>query len=385
MPSSPGHVAINALFLDPPMGGVETYLRELCRCLLLRQDAPRLTVFLNPAGHAKLADEPWAQEAELVPCPTVGRAGLRAVGELTAVGALADRRRADVIHSVAMTGPLACRARRVVTVPDTIWITHPEDTVTHRLWRAIVPVVARRAQRVVAISHAAGEDLRRDLHVAPAKLDVVPLGYGSPVTVTPTNGAELRARLGLGPGPVVLNVGQKKPHRNLELLIRAMVAVREAVPGAHLVLPGPPNAEAEAALRTLAASLGLAEAVTIPGFVDDADLEGLYAEAAAFVLPSLVEGFGLPVLEAMARGLPVACSRDSAPGEVAGTAGLLFDPTSEADVAGAAVRLLSDDDLRVRLSAAGRERAAGYTWERCADETLEVYRRAMAGREAARG
>jgi glycosyltransferase involved in cell wall biosynthesis len=384
MPSSPGHVAINAVFLDPPMGGIETYLRELCRCLLERQDAPRLTVFLNPAGHAKLATEPWAQEADLVACPTVGRAGFRAIGELTAIGALADRRRADVVHSVAMTGPLACRARRVVTVPDTIWITHPEDTINHRLWRAIVPVVAKRAHRVVAISHAAGEDLRRDLHVPSGKLDVVPLGFGSPAAVAPTPGAELRERLGLGPGPIVLNVGQKKPHRNLESLIRAMVAVREAVPGAQLVLPGPPNAEAEAALRALAASVGLDGAMTIPGFVDTADLEGLYAEAEAFVLPSLVEGFGLPVLEAMARGLPVACSRDSAPGEVAGTAGLLLDPTSEAAIADATVRLLTDDDLRARLSAAGRERAAGYTWERCADETLDVYRRAMAGRKATR-
>ena len=385
MPSSPGHVAINAVFLDPPMGGIETYLRELCRCLLLRDDAPRLTVFLNPAGHAKLATEPWAEEAELVACPTIGRAGFRAIGELTAIGALADRRRVDVVHSVAMTGPLACRARRVVTVPDTIWITHPEDTINHRLWRAIVPLVARRAHRVVAISHAAGEDLRRDLRVPSDKLDVVPLGYGSPAAVVPTPGAELRERLGLGPGPIVLNVGQKKPHRNLESLIRAMVAVREAVPGAQLVLPGPPNDEAEASLRALAASLGLGEAVTIPGFVDNADLEGLYAEATAFVLPSLVEGFGLPVLEAMARGLPVACSRDSAPGEVAGSAGLLLDPTSEREIAEATVRLLTDDELRARLSTAGRERAASYTWDRCADETLDVYRRAFAGSDAARG
>jgi glycosyltransferase involved in cell wall biosynthesis len=380
MPSTPGHVAINAVFLDPPMGGIETYLRELCRCLLLRQDAPRLTVFLNPAGHAKLTAEPWAQEAELVACPAVGRAGLRAVGELTAVGALADRRRADVIHSVAMTGPLLSRARRVVTVPDTIWITHPEDTITHRLWRTIVPVVARRAHRVVAISHAAGEDLKRDLNVPAAKLDVVPLGYGSPTIAAPTPGEEVRKRLGLGPGPIVLNVGQKKPHRNLERLIGAMVAVREAVPDAQLVLPGPPNAEAEAALRALATSLGLARAVTIPGFVESADLEGLYAAATAFVLPSLVEGFGLPVLEAMARGLPVACTRDSAPGEIAGDAGLLLDPTSEAEIAAATVRLLSDEELRNRLSEAGRARAGAYTWERCADETLDVYRRALATR-----
>ncbi|MET0603429.1 MAG: glycosyltransferase family 1 protein [Baekduia sp.] len=377
MPSSPGHVAINAVFLDPPMGGIETYLRELCRCLLVRPDAPRLTIFANPAGHAKLAAESWASEAELVACPIVGRAGVRAIGELSAIGVLADRRRADLVHSVAMTGPLVSKARRVVTVPDTIWITHPEDTVTHRLWRAIVPVVARRAHRVVAISHAAGKDLERDLHVPADKLDVVPLGYGSPTIAAPTPGDELRRRLDLGPGPIVLNVGQKKPHRNLERLIRAMVAVRETVPDAQLVLPGPPNPEAEAALRALAANLGLSEAVTIPGFVEAADLEALYAEAKAFVLPSLVEGFGLPVLEAMARGLPVACTRDSAPGEVAGDAGLLLDPTSEAEIAAATVRLLTDDELRNMLSEAGRARAAAYTWERCADETLDVYRQAL--------
>jgi glycosyltransferase involved in cell wall biosynthesis len=237
--------------------------------------------------------------------------------------------------------------------------------------------VARRADRVVAISHAAGEELQRNLDVPAAKLDVVPLGFGSPATVAPTPDAALREKLGLGPGPIVLNVGQKKPHRNLERLIRAMVTVRASVPDAQLVLPGPPNEAAQEALRVLAADLGLAGAVTVPGFLETADLEGLYANARAFLLPSLVEGFGLPVLEAMARGLPVACTRDSAPGEVAGDAGLALDPTSEASIAQATLALLTDDGLHARLAAAGRIRAASYTWERCADETLAVYARAL--------
>jgi glycosyltransferase involved in cell wall biosynthesis len=372
-------VLINALFLAPPMGGVETYLRELCRALLARDDAPELTVLLNPAGHDKLAAEDWASGARLLRAEQLGRSGVRAVSELAAVGLVADRRRADVVHSVAMTGPLASRAARVVTIPDTVWITHPEDTLTHRMWRAVVPRVARRADRVVAISAAAGADLRRELHVPAGKIDVIPLGFGTAASGTPpTPAPELRARLGLGDGPIVLNVGQKKPHRNLERLVRAMVAVREAVPGAQLVLPGPPNAEAEAALRALAAAEGLDGAVTVPGFVDAADLEGLYAAAGAFVLPSLIEGFGLPVLEAMARGLPVACTRDSAPGEVAGDAALTLDPTSVASIAGAATALLTDDALHARLVAAGRERAASFTWERCSAETLESYRRALA-------
>jgi glycosyltransferase involved in cell wall biosynthesis len=312
-----------------------------------------------------------------VRCERLGRAGLRAVSELTAVGVVADRRRADIVHSVAMTGPLVTRAARVVTIPDTVWISHPEDNITHRMWRTVVPWVARRADRVVAISEASGDAVRANLRVPEERLDVIPLGFGSRADTAPTPPDALRAALGLRPGPIVLNVGQKKPHRNLEGLIRAMVAVRTLVPDAQLVLPGPPNAEAEQALRDLAASLGLADAVVVPGFLSQADLEGLYAAAEAFVLPSLVEGFGLPVLEAMARGLPVACSRDSAPGEVAGDAGLLFDPTSEEEIAAATIRLLTDTDLRSRLPGAGRARAATYTWSRCADETMATYRRAL--------
>ena len=374
-------VVVNALFLAPPMGGVETYLRELCRELLAHPDAPELTVLLNPEGHAKLAAEDWAGGAELVRCPRLGRAGVRAVSELAVVGALADRRRADVVHSVAMTGPLFSRAARVVTIPDTVWITHPEDTVTHRMWRTVVPRVVARADRVVAISHDSGRQIRENLGVAPGRIDVIPLGFGTAAgttAVTPPDA--LRERLGLGPGPIVLNVGQKKPHRNLERLVDALATVRATVPDAQLVLPGPPNPEAQATLLARAARAGVADAVTIPGFVAAEDLEGLYAAATAFLLPSLVEGFGLPVLEAMARGLPVACSRGSAPGEVAGDAGLLFDPTSVEEISAATVALLTDAPLRERLAAAGRARAATYTWERCADETLASYRRALAAR-----
>jgi glycosyltransferase involved in cell wall biosynthesis len=374
------HVVVNGLFLAPPMGGVETYLRELCRALLARPtDAPRLTVLLNPAGHDKLAAEEWAGSAELVRCARLGRGGARAISELSVVGPLADRRGADVIHSVAMTGPLFSRAARVVTIPDTVWITNPDHTITHRMWRAIVPRVVARADRVIAISGASGDQVRDDLGVGADRLDVVALGFGTPAGATvPTPAAELRTRLSLGPGPIVLNVGQKKPHRNLERLVEAMATVRKTVPDAQLVLPGPPNAEAGAALLAHAARHGVADAVTIPGFVEAEELEGLYAAATAFVLPSLVEGFGLPVLEAMARGLAVACSRDSAPGEIAGDAGLLVDPTSVAEIAAATVRLLADAPLRESLAAAGRARAASYTWERCAEETLASYAKALA-------
>ena len=359
------------------MGGAETYLRELGRELVRRPDAPKLTVFLNEEGHDALRQEDWTAGADLVPLPRLGRSGARSVTELSVLGALADRRGADIIHSVAMTGPLASRARRVVTVLDTIWISHPEDTLTHKMWRVVVPRVARRADRVIAISEAGGGEIRRRLGVRSERLDVVPLGYGTPAAGPRTAETELRARLGLGAGPIVLNVGQKKPHRNLERLVAAFARTRADIPDAVLVLPGPPNPAGEALVREAAATAGVADAVVIPGFLDPEDLEGLYVAAAAFVLPSLVEGFGLPVLEAMARGVPVACSRDSAPGEVAGDAALTFDPTSVDDIAGAIGALLTDAALRDRLAQAGPSRAAQYTWERCAEETLAVYHRAL--------
>lgn len=382
----PLRIIVDALFLDPPMGGVETYLRELCRHLLSmpNRTVPELVVYLNPAGYAGLAADDWASEARLISCPRIGRSGVRALSELSVLGAMADWHSADVVHSVAMTGPLVSRAARVVTIPDTVWITNPENTATHRLWRTVVPWVARRADRVLAISHAAAEELAEHLHVAPDRMDVVPLGYRPPDGVEPTPETELRAGLGLSPqAPIVLNVGQKKPHRNLERLISAMVDVRAEVPGAVLVLPGPPNDEAERSLLAHAAAYGLGpDAVVIPGYLARTDIEGLYAAAAAFVLPSLVEGFGLPVLEAMARSTPVACSDRSAPGEVAGDAALLFDPTDTAAIAAATVRLLQDDVLRRRLSEAGPVRVAGYTWQRCAEGTMDSYVRAMRDRAA---
>jgi glycosyltransferase involved in cell wall biosynthesis len=372
-------VAINALFLVPPMGGLETYLRELSRALVALPDGPRLTLFLTPEGHDKLAREAWSADVELVRCERLGRSGFRALSELFLLGPLADRRRIDVVHSIALTAPLFSRAARVLTVADVTWITHPTpDFPAHRLWRAIVPRVTARADEVITISEASARSVARELGVRPERLHTTLLGAGTPPEVAPTPPDELRARLGLGPGPIVLNVGQKGAHRNLDRLIRALARVRAAVPDAQLVLPGPSTEEIDAGLRAAAAAAGIGDAVHVPGYVATADLEGLYAAAAAVAVPSLVEGFGLPVLEAMQRGTPVACTRDSAPGEIAGDAALTFDPTSAEEIAAALVRLLAEPELRGRLGALGRERAATFTWERCAGQTLAVYRRALA-------
>jgi glycosyltransferase involved in cell wall biosynthesis len=173
----------------------------------------------------------------------------------------------------------------------------------------------------------------------------------------------------------VLSLSAKRPHKNLLALIDALALIpTEDRP--VLVLPGYPTAH-EAELRERARSLGVDGDVRFPAWVSGEELEGLWALARAFVFPSLYEGFGLPVLEAMARGVPVASSNASSLPEVAGDAALLFDPRDVSEITGALARLLDDEELRGRLRARGRERVELFTWARAARLTLDSYTRAL--------
>lgn len=175
--------------------------------------------------------------------------------------------------------------------------------------------------------------------------------------------------------PIVLSVSAKRPHKNLVRLISALALIE---PGRRplLVVPGYPTAH-EHELRRHAATLGVSGDVRLLGWVDASQLEGLYAIATCLVCASLHEGFGLPVLEAMARRVPVACSDRGALAEVAGGAALMFDPSSEEQISSAIERLVGDPDERARLTTAGLERAARFTWEATAAGTLASYARAL--------
>jgi glycosyltransferase involved in cell wall biosynthesis len=210
--------------------------------------------------------------------------------------------------------------------------------------------------------------------VPATKVDVVHLGLGQVARAEPLPEADLRARLALRDRPVVLSLSAKRPHKNLAGLLRGL-ALLDTTERPVAVLPGYPTPH-EAELRTLADALGVTDDVRFLGWTSAEELEGLFALSAAFVFPSFYEGFGLPVLEAMARGVPVACSDRASLPEVAGDAALVFDPEQPAEIAGAMRRLLADGALRQRLSQAGRARAATFTWERTADETVAAYRRA---------
>lgn len=381
--SLPSRIGVNAVFLEPPMGGLETYVRALVPELVRLAPEVRFSVFCSPGGRAQLSREAWSGEVELLTHPLFGVRGLKALSEMTVLGVVAGRH-VDLLHSVALTAPLRTRAVNIVMLADVTWIVAPDEdaAATMWLWRLTVPVIARRADRVIAISRSGAEDVVRHLRVSPRRIDVVPLGPGFDARVPPTPELALRERLGLGDGRIVLAVSAKKVHKNLPRLVEAMRFVVDREPTAMLVLVGRPTRH-EQDLRALAAAHGIADNVVFPAYVDQADLEGLYAAAACYVLPSLNEGFGLPILEAMSRDVPVACANVSAMPEVAGDAARYFDPLRPDEIAAAVLDLLEDRALASRLVAAGREQARSFSWTRTAELTLECFERAWRARVTA--
>jgi glycosyltransferase involved in cell wall biosynthesis len=374
-------VGLNLVFLAERNGGAGRYAAELLPALLTVAPETRLTAFVNREAPAMLFSAPWSGEVDWVRVPVTARTPLHLVAQATILPAASHRRRLDVLHSLANGGPpITPGVARVITLLDLIWLhqrEHWDSPAAMRKLAVLSRISARSAHRVITISNSARDDLVANFDLSPEKIDVAPLGVRVPdrVQVPP----DLRERLGLGDDPIVLCVAQKRPYKNLGSLIRAISELSD-VP-ATLVLPGQPTSH-EAELRALAEKLGVAHRVRFLGWLSEADLEGLYRLATCFVLPSLIEGFGLPVLEAMARDLPVACSNRPALPEVAGDAALLFDPEDQPAIASALRRLLGDQELRSQLVVRGRERVRLFPWERTAEETLASYRRAVEAAQA---
>ena len=377
----PRRIGINAVFLLPELGGLVTYVRELVPELLRAAPDVRFTIYCSPEGERYLRGDAWSDAVEFVSHPLFALRGFKAITELTVIGALAGRQ-VDLLHSVAMTAPLRTRAVNVVMIADVIWLHGRHPDATTLLWRALVPPVARRADRVITISDASAGEIVELLRVPTQRIDVTPLGYSPQRPTTPLGSAEIRRRFDLSQGPIILNVSTRKPHKNVLRLLEAMPMVLAARPDARLVLAGNPTAH-EDELRGVADRLRLDSHVAFLPYVDPDELEGLYQAADCFVLPSVREGFGLPLLEAMGRGVPVACSNTSALPEVAGDAARYFDPTLPEEIANALIELLGDRTLRERLIALGHEREGEFSWQATAQATLESYARAWGRRVSA--
>jgi glycosyltransferase involved in cell wall biosynthesis len=370
------HVGLNLIFLVPrEMSGLETYARELTSALLRELPALRVTAFVNREASS---DPVWRELVPTVTVPVYGRRRSSWVrGEQVLLPKLAQRAGVDIVHSLASTAPTWGSFRRVVTIHDVIYRIHPE---AHAGWRshalrALVPLAARRSHRVIVPSESTRDDLIRLLKVPKEKIDLVPNGLGTPPSPQWDSEDELRRRYDLGTRPLALTVSLKRPNKNLLRLLEA-IALIPAERRPILILAGH-RTPYESELSMRAAELGLLDDTRFLGWVTAEELEGLYRASTCFVFPSLYEGFGLPVLEAMARGLPVACSDRGALVEVADEAARMFDPEQPHAIAAAIESLLADPIERERLSRAGRENAARFTWAETAKRTLESYESAL--------
>ncbi len=362
-------IGIDARLWGEPRSGIGRYTRALVPALVALAPETRWVLYLDRPP----TDLPSAAEARYLPWPQ------RLLWTLWAAPRDLRRRPVDVYHAV--TGfevPPAPGPRYVATVHDLVPLRFPRLVPWRHRWavRCLLPGALRRAARVIAVSAATRAELLARYPLPPDKVRVVPEaappGFGPPPAEAV---AALRARYGLT-DPYVLFVGLLEPKKNLPALLEAVARLRRrgGWGTATLVLAGA-RGWGPGDLRETVERRGLGEAVRILGPVPDTDLPALYAGATVFVFPSLWEGFGLPVLEAMAVGTPVVAARRGALPEVAGDAAVLVEP--EPDPLGDALgTVLADRRLRERLREAGLARARAFSWERTARETLAVYRAA---------
>jgi glycosyltransferase involved in cell wall biosynthesis len=277
----------------------------------------------------------------------------------------------DVVHAPTLLAPTAVRVSLVVTIHDAVPWTHPE-TLTPRgvTWhRRMAERVAARAQAVVVPTHAVAAAVRGHLDLP--RVEVIGEGVSGDL-VLPADAAERAGRLDLPAGGFLLTLATLEPRKGLDVLIRALA--RRTGPQLPLLVVGQPGWGGVDPVQ-LARTEGLAaDRVRVLGRLSDADLATVLHRATALVMPSRAEGFGLPVLEAMAAGTPVVCSADPALAEVGGDAVRATPIGDDAALASALAEVLGDAGLRAAMSERGRSRAATYSWEDAARSLWDLYR-----------
>jgi glycosyltransferase involved in cell wall biosynthesis len=289
----------------------------------------------------------------------------------------------DVLHCTAYTAPPVSGIGLVVTIHDMSFLTHPQfhegDNIafcTRECHRA-----SRRAAKVIVPSEATKADVLRYLHMDEDRVEVIYEAAGT--DFGPVHDKETIKRVLAHHGidhNYILFVGTVEPRKNLRRLVEAFLHLVRTRPetGEILAVAGAKGWQ-NSDVYALVQESGLAHRVRFLGYVPDSDLRVLYSAATAFAYPSIYEGFGLPVIEAMACGCPVVTSRVASIPEVTGDAALLVDPSDVGDIVGALDAVLADRELRTRLRSSGIERAARFSWEAAATRTVEVYEQAASG------
>jgi glycosyltransferase involved in cell wall biosynthesis len=360
-------IGVNALYLIPGgVGGTEIYLRALLTALAEIDPVNRYFVFTNRETGGDLVPE--APNFTHMPqgVRAVWRPG-RLLWEQTALPLAAAHLRLDVLFNPGFTGPLFCPCPQVTVFHDMQHKRHPEYFRWFDLpfWRFFLYWSARRSERLIAVSDATAADIPRFYPRIP-KEKIRTIWHG----VDPEF-ARLRERR--RPEKFLLAVSTLHPHKNLDGLLRAFAIFRRAHPDFRLVVCGM-HGFFTGPLRELCTQLGLEKAVEFPGWIPRKQLYEFYVRAWAFVYPSRFEGFGLPILESLAAGIPLACSNIEPLATLAGNAAVQFDPARPEEIAAAMVEIATDGALRERLATDGPEQAAKYTWESAARATVDALR-----------
>ena len=363
-------IAIDASTIST-QGGPRAYVLGLIDALLKIDRQNEYVVFYNDPQH--LGRFPGTREIVLP-----GKTPLARLWREHFLLPLACRtEKVDLLHCPKSAVPFFSPCPVVVTLHDLIPITHPEtETRAAQLyWRLQIPIAARRASFIITDSEHARREIVEMFAVSENRIAVTPLGYPPAMDAPPdpVRAAEVRRRYGL-PDTYILYVGTIQPRKNLDMLIDAYASLRsEGSTAQKLVIVGRKGWLYENLFARIS-TLGLVDDVLFTGFVPDEELPDLYDGANLFVYLSLFEGFGLPPLEAMSRGVPVVTSNTTSLPEVVGEAGIMVSPHSLDEVVAGMRRVLSDDITAGRMRQAGRLRAQQFSWVRTARETLALYR-----------
>jgi glycosyltransferase involved in cell wall biosynthesis len=359
--------AVDAHAIGRHLTGNEVYVRSLLRAFAEVDRHSDFLAYISEPGAEK-----WIPERFQV--RTVASNPYRRLGWDLARLIRADR--PDLIH-VQYTAPLLGRVPTIVTVHDVSFLEHPEyfTVIRRSQLRYTVAQTVKRAARILTVSEFSRDAILRAYDISPDKVRVIPNAANPDFRVIGREKAQhaVRQRLGFS-APFVFSVGDLQPRKNQIGLIEAFSGLLRAYPQLehHLVLTGKETWFTPKVLDA-ARDSGFAERIHFTGFVDDPQLLELYNACDCFVFPSFYEGFGLPILEAMACGRAVACSNTSAMPEVADGAGLLFDPRSTEAITRAMADILRDSELRGRMERLGVQRAAHFSWQKSARATLDVY------------
>ena len=357
------------MFMLQEYGGITRYYCSLARALAAQPDMTvRIVAPLHVNSHLAALPPGFGGGCRVPRLPRTGRL-LRLTGRLLSRPAL-RRFHPDLVHETYYSPDAYAPpgAKRVVTVVDMIHELFPETFAKNDPTSAWKRLATQRADHVLCISESTRRDLLERIDLPAEKVSVVHLGFDLPEIGTATAAAPSR--------PYLLHVGQRGGYKNFTGLLRAFAGSARLKRDCDLLCFGGGAFTREE--RALIGSLGFADGQISQRGGDDAALAAAYRAAAAFVYPSLYEGFGIPLLEAMSQGCPVICGNTGSFPEVAGDAAEYFDPRDADSLHAALERLLESPARRDELIRHGRARAAQFSWARCAAETRAVYERVLA-------